>query len=454
MAPPDLLLKLAKRIEESRGQLARWDRYYEGRPPTLAYGSSKYRKAFGATVASLSSNWVRLFTDILAERLVVTGFRFGGNEAADSEVWNTIWQPQNMDEKSAFGILDALVSGRSYFTVWADGQRNPLISVESPQQMTVAFNPGTRERVAALKLWREEDRAYATLYTSTEITKWASASKVADGIPVAGTGWVQRDEPIANVLGVVPVVPCINRSRTLDLDGESELAGLIPMQDLANKLIADICIGAEAFALPRRWVTGVGELPTDPETGQPMRPFGSESDVVDTLFAAEGEQTRFGQFPEASLDALLSSLEMAVTHMASQASVPAHLALGAYKGQMTSAESIRAAEAGLVMRAKRRQLAFSPCFEEVVRLSLLVRDGQLPEGAEGLECVWAEPATISPASAADAALKSKEIGLPWQARMEAMGHSPQAVERLRVMLRQEAADAASIDLAGMFGGPR
>jgi len=44
------------------------------------------------------------------------------------------------------------------------------------------------------------------------------------GVPV--DGWLTRGEVVPNPLGVVPVVPLVNRSRLLDVDGESEIGGL------------------------------------------------------------------------------------------------------------------------------------------------------------------------------------------------------------------------------------
>lgn len=440
------MVTLAKKLEDGQPALDKVDRYYRGTSP-LAYSSDKWRSAFGGRLAKLGTNWVRLFVDVLAERLQVVGFRFPGRED-DAGLW-PLWQANGGDELAALAILDSLVAGRSYFIVWKGPNGQPKISVESARQVICAHNPGTREVTSAVKVWRENDRAMATLFERDTISKWQSSNRIPEGTPMSATSWIPRDEPMVNPLQRIPVVCLANRGRVLDIDGESELSGgMLALQDLANKLICDLTAGAEAYALPRRWATGL-EVEHDPETNQPIEPFGSD---FQKLFVGEDPQTKFGEFEAANLEALLKSIEATVQHMSAQASVPSHLSIGQFQGQQISAESIRAAEAPLVMRAKRRQLSFSGAFEEVARLALLVRDGTLPPEADGLETIWSDPSTSSPAQAMDAALKSKDVGVPLEARLEALGYSPQAIARMAEMRRREAMEATAVDLAGLFGG--
>jgi len=95
--------------------------------------------------------------DAVEERLEVEGIRLSARSDAQSDAasWE-IWQANQMDSESGAAILDALVKGISYLSVW-EGERAddyPIISVEDPCQTIVAYTPGTnyRQRDAALKI--------------------------------------------------------------------------------------------------------------------------------------------------------------------------------------------------------------------------------------------------------------------------------------------------------------
>ncbi|MEU0885672.1 phage portal protein [Lentzea sp. NPDC005914] len=157
---------------------------------------------------SVVINWPQLIVDSLDERLDVTGFRLGGEAAADRELWH-IWQSNRLDLHSEQAHVDALALDRSYAIVGSNekDRSTPLVTVESPLEVHVDLDPRTREVRAALKRQYEEDgdgytEAYATLYLPNE-TVWYTSDN-------GGDTWseLNRDEP---GMGTVPVVSIINR---------------------------------------------------------------------------------------------------------------------------------------------------------------------------------------------------------------------------------------------------
>ena len=60
------------------------------------------------------------------------------------------------------------------------------------------------------------DRAYAVLFQPDKITRLKSRSTVPSEGSIPASGWVVT-ETLDNPLGVVPVVPIVNRGRLLDL---------------------------------------------------------------------------------------------------------------------------------------------------------------------------------------------------------------------------------------------
>lgn len=443
MSVLETLALLAKKLDESQHRLDRLDRYYDGRQG-LQYGTERFRAAFDGRLSALSSNYMRLVVDSVAERLSVAGFRLAGAEEADENLWR-IWQMNDLDEASQLAHTEALVHGRAFLSVWASADGSPRIAVESARQVVVQHDPATRQRTAALKVWRAEGYAFATVYLPDEIHRFRSTTKVADGVPA--TSWERRDEVIANPLGVVPVVPIVNRGRLLDLEhGASELDPVMPMQDLLNRALADLVVASEFHSLPRRWATGM-EIEVDPETNQPREPF---DQGVGRLWISEDPATKFGQFPEADLTGLLATVEMCVQHIGSLSATPPHYLLP-NKGGPASAESIKSSEASLVAKVRRRQLSFGASWEEGMRLALAVQLGAVPAGAQSMETVWADPESRSLAQSADSALKRKEVGVPLPQLWADLGYSPVQVARFREMIREQAMDAAMIDLQGLLG---
>jgi hypothetical protein len=106
-------------------------------------------------------------------RLVVNSSRNGSTSTVSG--WRRISRPttscggsgrRTTSTKPRRWPHDALVHGRSYVIVWADPEdpKTPKITVESAEQMTVEFEPGTTNVASAAKCWAEDDMAYATLY--------------------------------------------------------------------------------------------------------------------------------------------------------------------------------------------------------------------------------------------------------------------------------------------------
>lgn len=437
----DLIRAAGSRLEEARPHLDLLDAYYGGRQPgALNFVAPEVRAALGTRLNPVVVNWPRMAVGAVEERLDVVGFRLGGDRPVDARLWD-VWQANGMDESSQLAHLEALLYGRSFVTVWA----GPRIAVESARQVTVLYAPGTRQRTAAVKVWTEDDYGRAVVYEPSKVTRWRTRAKVPEygGTP-PGDAWVLV-ETIPNLLGVVPVVELRNRPRLLG-EGESELSDVIPLTDAISKLASDMMVSAEYHAMPRRWAAGI-ELVEDAD-GNVVENF---SPVAGRTWVSEAPESKFGQFPEADLSGFVNGVELLTQQLASVTAIPAHY-LNSLTGQLPSAESLRAAEAGLVARVRRRQRVFGGAWEEVARLALLVLDGRLPPEAESMETVWADPETRTVAQAADAAVKKADLGVPWAQLMEDLGYSPAQIERMRLMRRQDALDGQGLDLDQLLRG--
>lgn len=441
----EILATLGKKLTAEAGTLIGLDDYFRGDQP-LSFLHPEIAAEMGSRLRNLSINYCRVAVAAVEERLDVVGFRLGKDQPADDAMWET-WQANGLDEASQQAHTEAMAMKRSFVTVWANDRGRPTISVESPLQMVCTYSPGTRIITAALKAWRDDDHLYATLYEPDSITKLISKGKVSkDAQPDwKSDRWELREDPIHNPLGRVPVVPIVNRPRLLDMDGEAETADIIPLVDAVNKLATDMMVSAEYHAMPRRWATNM-EVPLDPKTGEPLTAFEQLAGRV-WLNPAEGGD--FGQFPEAQLDNFIHAIEMLTGKIAALAALPPHY-LGIASDNPASADAIRSSEAALVKKARRKQRQWGGSWEEVMRLAHLAEHGEEMPNGDSLETIWANPETPTVAQSADAAVKNKEIGVPWQQLMEDLGYSPVQIDRMKAWRAEEAAQMA-LAVADPFG---
>jgi hypothetical protein len=425
---------LAIKLEDERRPLLKADDYYMGRQP-LRYLDPEVRRQLGGRLENVVVNWPRLVVDAIEERLNVVGIRNGEDTAAD--LWR-IWQANGMDEYSERAHADALVYGRSYAMVWASPDPSvPRISIESPLQMTVERDPYSGEVVAALKQWMDATKRWrALVITPEKVVQFRTDMKSDSAMPPPSneSAWIQFSTE-DNPLGVVPVVPIVNRARTMHPDGESELADVFSLADAVNKLCTDLLVSAEYSAMPRRWITGM--YPMGNSTTQQQAEDMAEK-VRNTWETARGskiwiapsEQTKMGQFPEAQLDGFVNSIRLFSMQVAAIAGLPPHY-LGLVSDNPASADAIRSAEASLVFKAMRRQRVWSQAWVQVLYLAMQVRDGVPPVGMEDLEIVWENPETRTPGQMADYALKLVQGGIVDRATvLEDLGYTPSKIERL------------------------
>lgn len=413
--------------------LAQLDRYYRGVLSMSFLHPDLQREARGR-LRSLTINWPRLVVDSIEDRLDVEGFRMAGDNAADAELWD-IWQANDLDEWSQQCHLEALVFGRSFVVVWADPDEpeTPRITVESATQMTVEYDPGTRRVVKATKKWVEDDWEYLTVLEPQWIQR--RRSPLSEG-GNASRVWDLRDEPIVNVLGVVPVVPFVNRPTLIRPEGESEMTDVLPMADAIGKLATDLMTSAEYHAMPRRWAVGIemGDAGASERVSEQVRQRWTEAHSS-KLWLTDNPNVKFGQFPEANLDNFATAINMFTSHTAAVAGLPPHY-FGMAGDNPASADALRASEAPLVKKALRKQRVFGGAWERVMRLALLVRDGEVASEARGLETIWRSPETPTVAQSTDAAVKKAAIGIPLEQIAEDLGYTPVQQDRMDEQMPQ------------------
>lgn len=435
---PDAWLKrLMAAHDTDLPQLRLMDSYYEGTQP-LSYLAPEIQAELSDRMRQLVINWPQLVVDALDERLDVEGFRYADSETTADDLWS-VWQANDMDEGSQQAHVDALALKRSYAIVGTneDDEATPIVTAESALEVFAERDPRTRQVMAAVKRWEEPSAGvapvkWATLYLPDKRITFEQQKGV----------WTEVDRDEHN-LGAVQVVPLANRPRLRHLDGTSELRAVIPVSDAACKIASDMMVSAEYHAMPRRWATGMSRDDFADEDGQPL---GAMSSLAGRLWVNESDTVKFGQFPEAQLSNFHDTINVLARLVAALTGLPPSF-LGLATDQPPSADAIRASEARLVKRAERRQRAFGEAWERVMRVVLLVRDGELDPRTRKLETVWRDPSTPTFAQKADAVVKLHASGiLPTEQAWEDLGYSAVQRDRMRGMQDEALTRMTAMDL--------
>ena len=421
--------------------------YFDGDIPVLALMNTEERRAFRAFLRESGANWCELIVNAVAERLQVTGFRFTGDD--DGTAWR-IWQASHMDADAELVQTDALVTGQAFMLVQPDDD-NPTgvaITPESPMEACVLYEPGDRRtRRAGYKRYElDEGGALEILILPDVIATWEPDS---GGVP-------QIEANPAGEVGLVEIVP---QPRTYG-DPRSELTPALVIQDRINTLIFNRLVSADYGAFRQIWATGIrlarqvakeaknGDAKAEDGKPAPARVAKPFELGVNRLLANEDPAGRFGSFPESELRGYLSSVEQDVNMLAAITQTPPHYLLG----QMVnlSADAIKASEAGLVAKVRRRALHIGEGHEETMRTGLRMI-GHPAAADVSAEVVWRDFETRSEGQLVDALVKMRTLGVPLEVLWERWGASPQEIARWKQLAAEESAASPEAAYARLLG---
>jgi hypothetical protein len=447
-----LVQLLENELLNRRPRIQRHSAYYQGEQK-LAFASDQFRKFHGDRYRDFADNWVQVTSDSPVERLTVNGVLPAGMTEADKESWR-VWQMNALDADSQLGFLGAVNSGRSFVLVWGnpDDPETPEVTFEDASQCIVAYVPGSRrKRRAALKRWDDGPRSFATLYLADEVWKFerpllgvSTKTPQMQNVDDELERWLPRDmgdepNPQPNPMGVVPIVELPNRPM---LAGEpvSDIAGVIAMQDAVNLLWAQLFTAADYASFPQRIVLGaeVPEIPILDETGQIVgsRPVDMERFAVDRVMFFTGDDVKVTEWTAANLEAYTNVMEVAVGHIAAQTRTPQHYLIG--KMANLSGDALLAAETGLVKRVEEKQIWFGQALREMFRLIALAQgDDSKAKAIAGGRVLWADAESRSQAQQADALLKLKQIGFPFEFLALRFGITPTELADILLMREKE-----------------
>lgn len=388
-------------------------------------------------------DWPRICVDPLVQRAVVDGFRMPGQTDTDDELW-AYWQANNLDGEHSLCVLDSLTLGRGYMIVGSPDRQGdpPIITVESPFNLTLTWDPRTRRVSSAYQAFEAEGVFRSALYLP-DVTITMSREQF-------GHSW-QVDDRDEHNLGDVLVVRFPNRARSADREGRSEITPAVrSITDAACRTLLGMEIAREFYAIPQKYGIGVAESAFQNADGTPKSAWEASYSAFLALELDEnGNAPKLGQFQAMDPSVFTKIVDSLAQQMSTTTQFPPDYFGLHSQGNPTSADAIRSAQDGLNRRARQVQNERSDPLEQVMCLAWrIAHDGApLPAAMRQLETDWERVETPTPAAMSDAIFKQVQMGAgpAWSdVFLSELGYS--ANERKR-LAQDRVKDAAASELA-------
>ncbi|MFJ4768452.1 phage portal protein [Streptomyces uncialis] len=426
-------------------------KYAENKAPLPHVPGVDPREARG-WMKDARTNWASLVIDSPSERLRVDGFRFGdpadtsdAARKADADA-NRIWQENSLDADADLIHYGALSQRRAFVLVERGDDGRPVLTHETPRQVAVEHEQGSRRKLAAgLKLWRDDwtGNTRATLWTPKVIHEFVAKSDALlfSGRAASLRGWDaltlpnHEDSYRRNDLDVVPFGVFTNR-RNRRLSGFAEHEDILTVQNRINLSLIMLVAAMKYGAFRQRWASGL-EVDEDPLTGEKIQPYKLD---IKSLWTSGDPETRFGEFAATDLRPYVAAVQAAVQDLAAISRTPPHYLIGAVVN--VSGDALKAAETGLISKVGDRQRNFGESWEAVMRLAFRVLGDEAKATMFTAETLWRDPESRSVAELADAAVKKKAADVPWRQRMEDMGYTPAQIDRMEIDRAADSMNAA------------
>lgn len=445
--PEQWLMRLLDAHNLELPELELLNSHFEGTQP-LNYLHPELMRELDGRLQQVVINWPELVVDCLDERLDLNGFRVSGQAKPDADL-EEIWQYNDLDELSQQAHIDALVMKRAFSIVGANENPDapPIITMESPLEVHAEFDPRTRAVAAAVKRWAvqepEKKVEHATLYLPNSTTWY---------VKIAGS-WVQDPdiEPDDHNLGVVPVIPIVNRPRLRRPGGKSELSSIMPVSNAANKIATDMMVSGEFHAMPRRWALGFGPEDFQDEQGNKLSVWSKIAGRIWASAKSKQDGAEVGQFPEANLENFHKTINLLAQIVGSLGALTPQ-AMGLQNAaNPATADAIRAGESRLVKRAERRQGGFGGGYERTMRVADRLKTGVWRPELRRLEALWRDASTPTVAQSADAAVKKYQAKItPLRQTREDLNYTSEQIK----LMEEEDQKTLDAETAAVFGPPK
>lgn len=445
--------RLTRALHARQPRFARLESYYRGTQALAHLATQSWRESevSGMFPDYLHANHAKLIVNAAGQRLVVLGFRLGGELRADTEAAR-IWNANGMEAESDKAHTESLVKGECPVLVEPDPRdpSTPIITPQDPANVIVWHAPNdSRIRLAALKTWWDDDarRRLYILYLPDRIEHWQDRdSGQMDRWLYALMGnapprWEPRDrrgQPwrVDNPLGEVPVVVLPNDPR-LSGAPEGEHEPVLNRMDQYNATLLNMAVTSHELAYPQRWGTGVepddGEVAQDAETGEPIAVAPAQAQTGQTRWiSVRSPDSKFGQFVAASLEGYTATLSQIRGEIGTDTFTPYHYLLNMPTSVAPSGDAITTLEAPLVDKCRGHSRDKGIAWRRAMYLAFRIANDETRARAMlAGRVLWSDPERHTEAQHVDALSKlaADPIGVPQEAVWELIPTPPEEIAR-------------------------
>lgn len=339
-------------------------------------------------------NWNRLAVDTIAQRQQVRAFMMPGQTEADG-VLQESWAANNLDSESDLLHKDVLIYGRGFVCVGTNEEdpAHPLVTVESPRELTALIDTRYRRVSSALRLYggttENPDPIYATLYLP-DSTAW---------FELTADGWTETDRD-DHMLGRVPIVMFLNRRLTGEWSGESEMTDVIPHVEIVGRTLLNMQVAAESVAIPKRYVAGLSKGDFVGADGKSLPVWDA---YMGAIWATGDKDAKFGQFDGADLKNFHDTIAVEAGMVSSVTGLPLRY-LGQNSVNPASGDAIRADEYRLILNANGKNATIGDGWAWVMGIVERFRTGVWPV-ANQITTAWHDPGMLTFSQLADGITK-------------------------------------------------
>lgn len=443
----ELLIGLHRQQQAEQPTVELNNRYYDGSFRLEALGMSLPPEIEGLYTVV---NWPRLVVSAIEERLDIEGIRIGDDPDPDEEMWSW-WLHNDLAEQSTLLHTEAFVTGRAFITVGFDEDTPeiPRICAESARTMSADVDPRTGAVRAAARFYSPDHEfggqpSRATLYLP-EATRFVIRDQGR---------WVpDPDLPdVEHGLGVVPVVPVVNRARLGQHNGRPLFEDIKGLTDAACRTMTNLQAAQELMAVPQRVVFGVSSQDFVDEHGEQIPKWQAYLGRLLTFPDTEG---KISEFTAASLNNYHGTIQAYARQVSALTGLPIRYLGVVSESNPAGADAIVADESRLIKLAERTARALTIPWRRAISLGrrMVYGDTRRPET---IDVQWRDPATHTQSALADSVVKlytaSNQNEGPLIPRLEAwkrLGYGPEDRRRLESYYQDDPLSAA----LALEGGP-
>jgi len=421
--------------------------YYDGDHDTqLTERMAKYLQV--KRDQEFNANYCPIVVDALSERLSVTGFTC--DDEAQAELFDDWWQANRMDAMQGITHLSTIRDGDGYVLVeWNEAEGRPVYSYElafdGQEGAELHYEDERNKPAFASKRWRVKvgngtgKLRRLNCYYPDRIEKYISNQGEFEGAwqPYKEQGqpwpipWVDRTgQPLG-----IPLVHFKNADQGYNY-GQSELRSVVPLQNALNKSLIDLLAAADTTAFRIFWMLG------DDPSGLEVAPG---SWIYSTRPPGGDAGASVGFFPGEDLSPLIALYTGFAAEVAKVTRTP--LSYFQISGQTPAEGSQKQQEAGLVSKAKNRQVTFGNSWEDMLsmarKLANLYGSMALDETAT-ISTQWASAETRNETEDVANAKTKGELGIPQEQLWAELGYSQADIDHMKDLKQQEKAESQKL----------